>query len=417
MPSRITEQGLVAPSTQSTGLVASMAVRMLLEGSNGFGRLVTWVSLIGLVLGVGVLTLVVNVMNGFDHELRQRLLGSVAHVSIDQSTLSEPLQTALAQHPDVAGVARYFQGFGMVTAGSRPHPINVIGFAGKDLLQMSELSSVMRQGSLSHLQNFADSVVIGEPLARYQGLSLGDPVLIALTVSQGESAILRWLRLNLVGTFELGAETDYSMVLVNLDQRDDASWQALGELGTRVMLEDPMRASAVAAMLSSEDPLASLETWEQVYGELFQAVRMEKTMMFTLLLLVVAIAGFNIIAGQSMMVHEKRAQIAMLRTLGADGKFVLKLFLSQGMFIGLLGTLGGVGLGLLMTSVVDQLIDFLGEISGQHLLDGSYFAVVPTKLVAWDLIAIVGISTSIALLCAWLPARRASQLNPAQFLH
>lgn len=207
------------------------------------------------------------------------------------------------------------------------------------------------------------------------------------------------------------------MVLVNLDQRDDASWQALGELGTRVMLEDPMRASAVAAMLSSEDPLASLETWEQVYGELFQAVRMEKTMMFTLLLLVVAIAGFNIIAGQSMMVHEKRAQIAMLRTLGADGKFVLKLFLSQGMFIGLLGTLGGVGLGLLMTSVVDQLIDFLGEISGQHLLDGSYFAVVPTKLVAWDLIAIVGISTSIALLCAWLPARRASQLNPAQFLH
>lgn len=398
-------------------LLTQMAGRMLLQGSNGFARFVTWVSLIGLVLGVGVLTLVVNVMNGFDHELRQRLLGSIPHISIHQPTLSLPMQQALTERSDVRSVAKFFQGFGVVGGSSRPQPVTIIGFAGDDLEQMTELKEAMQQGSLSHLDNFADAIVMGEPLARYLGLSLGDAVVIALTVSQGDSVALRWLRLNLVGTFELRAAPDYSMVLVNLNHRDDVAWQALGQLGTRVMLADPMQASAVGSMLASLDSSGDLETWEEIYGELFQAVRMEKSMMFVLLLLVVAIAGFNIVAGQSMMVHDKRAQIAMLRTLGADRRFVLSLFLSQGALIALVGTLGGLGLGMLLTVFVNELVDFIGALSGQHLLDGSYFALVPTKLVIADLLIIAGISVVIALLAAWMPARRASQLSPARFLH
>ena len=399
------------------GLLTQMAGRILLQGSNGFTRFVTWVSFIGLVLGVGVLTLVVNVMNGFDHELRQRLLGSIPHISIHQPTLSLTLQQALEERSDVRSVAKFFQGFGVVGASSRPQPVSIIGFAGEDLEQMTELKEAMQQGSLSHLDNFADAVVMGEPLARYLGLSLGDAVVIALTVSQGDSVTLRWLRLNLVGTFELRAAPDYNMVLVNLNNRDDVAWQALGQLGTRVMLADPMQASAVGSMLASLDPSGYLETWEEIYGELFQAVRMEKSMMFVLLLLVVAIAGFNIVAGQSMIVHDKRAQIAMLRTLGADRRFLLSLFLSQGALIALVGTLGGLGLGMLLSVFVNELVDFIGALSGQHLLDGSYFALVPTKLVISDLLIIAGISVLIALLAAWGPARRASQLSPARFLH
>ena len=400
-----------------SSLLTQMAGRMLSQGSNGFARFVTWVSLIGLVLGVGVLSLVVNVMNGFDHELRQRLLGSIPHISIYQPTLSLPLQQALAERSDVRNVAKFFQGFGVVGDSIRPQPVTIIGFAGDDLEQMTELKEAMQQGSLSHLDNFADSIVMGEPLARYLGLSLGDAVVIALTVSQGDSVALRWLRLNLVGTFELRAAPDYSMVLVNLNHRDDVAWQALGQLGTRVMLADPMQASAVGSMLASLDSSGDLETWEEIYGELFRAVRMEKSMMFVLLLLVVAIAGFNIVAGQSMMVHDKRAQIAMLRTLGADRRFVLSLFLLQGALIALVGTLGGLGLGMLLTVFVNELVDFIGALSGQHLLDGSYFALVPTKLVISDLLIIAGISVVIALLAAWMPARRASQLSPARFLH
>lgn len=400
-----------------TALLATMAVRMLLHGANGFARFVTWVSLLGLVLGVGILTLVVSVMNGFDHELRERLLGNIPHLSIAQTPLPQAMQEALQSDAQVVSVGKYFQGFGVVGAGGRVLPISVVGFAGDDLATMQELSGAMQQGSLSNLSNFSDGIVMGEPLVRYQGLSMGDPVMIALTVSQGDSVSLRWLRLNLLGTFKLGAETDYSMVLVNLDHHADSYWQEMGQVGTRVMLRDPMQARAKGARLNDLAPAVAVATWEEVYGELFQAVQLEKTMMFVLLLLVVAIAGFNIIAGQSMMVHDKRAQIAMLRTLGAERRFVLSLFLSQGALVAGVGTLGGIAFGLIMTVYVNELVNFLAAISGQHLLDGSYFVEVPSKIIVLDLLIIGSISSAIAMLSAWLPARRASQLNPARFLH
>ena len=364
----------------SPGLIARMAGRMLLHGANGFARFVTWVSLIGLVLGVGILTLVVNVMNGFDHELRQRLLGSIPHVSIAQTPLSPPLQAELGSDPQIQTISKYYQGFGMVAAGARTQPVSIIGFAGEELASMETIGSVMQRGELSNLQSTADALIMGEPLARYQGLSLGDPVMIGVTVTRGDSVTLRWLRLNLVGTFEMGAETDYSMVLVNLDGHTDDYWRTLGQVGTRVMLDSPMQAGDYGRRLRELQPAVAVETWEEVYGELFQAVQMEKTMMFVLLLLVVAIAGFNIIAGQSMMVHDKRAQIAMLRTLGADRRFVLLLFLSQGAVVAVFGTFAGIGLGMLLTVYVNEVVDILGAISGQHLLDGSYFVSVPLRL-------------------------------------
>ena len=401
----------------SLGLIARMAGRMLLHGANGFARFVTWVSLIGLVLGVAILTLVVNVMNGFDHELRQRLLGSIPHVSIAQTPLSPALQAALESDPQVQSLGKYYQGFGVVAAGAKTQPVRVIGFAGEELASMNAIASVMQRGELSNLQTTTDALVMGEPLARYQGLSLGDPVMIGVTVSRGDSVTLRWLKLNLVGTLEMGAETDYSMVLVNLDGHTDTYWGELGQVGTRVMLDNPMQAGGFGRRLRELEPAVPVDTWEDVYGELFQAVRMEKTMMFVLLLLVVAIAGFNIIAGQSMMVHDKRAQIAMLRTLGADRRFVLSLFLSQGAVVALFGTAAGLGLGMLLTVYVNDVVNVLGAISGQHLLDGSYFVSVPTQIVSSDVLIIALLSSGIALLSSWLPARRASQLNPARYLH
>lgn len=401
----------------SPGLIARMAGRMLLHGANGFARFVTWVSLIGLVLGVGILTLVVNVMNGFDHELRQRLLGSIPHVSIAQTPLSPPLQAELGSDPQIQTISKYYQGFGMVAAGARTQPVSIIGFAGEELASMETIGSVMQRGGLSNLHSTADALIMGEPLARYQGLSLGDPVMIGVTVTRGDSVTLRWLRLNLVGTFEMGAETDYSLVLVNLDGHTDDYWRELGQVGTRVMLDSPMQAGDYGRRLRELQPAVAVETWEEVYGELFQAVQMEKTMMFVLLLLVVAIAGFNIIAGQSMMVHDKRAQIAMLRTLGADRRFVLSLFLSQGAVVAVFGTFAGIGLGMLLTVYVNEVVDILGAISGQHLLDGSYFVSVPAQIVSLDVLTIALLSAGIALLSAWLPARRASLLSPAQFLH
>lgn len=394
-----------------------MAARMLLQGATGFARFVTWVSLIGLVLGVAVLTLVVNVMNGFDHELRQRLLGSIPHVTIAQTPMPFDLQAALSTEKGVRGAGKYFQGFAVMAAGSRTLPVTVIGVAASDRAASEDLARVMQRGNQDNLKYMPNAVVLGEPLARYQGLSLGDPVVLGVSVAQGDSVSLRWLRLNLAGTFEMGAETDYSMVLVNLDQQPDSYWQSLGQLGTRIVLEDPMNAAALGTRLAAINQVPQIDTWEETYGELFQAVQMEKSMMFVLLFLVVAIAGFNVIAGQSMMVHDKRSQIAMLRTMGASRGFILGLFLSQGAFVAVLGTFAGLLMGLLMTTNVDLMVDTLAALTGQHLLDGSYFVSVPTHLVWWDLGIIVLLSTSVALVSAWLPANRASRLQPARHLH
>lgn len=394
-----------------------MAARMLLQGATGFARFVTWVSLVGLVLGVAVLTLVVNVMNGFDQELRQRLLGSIPHVTIAQTPMPSDLQAALASEEGVRGAGKYFQGFAVLAAGSRTLPVTVIGFAESDQTASADLAKVMRRGNLGNLRYMPNAVVLGEPLARYQGLSLGDPIVLGVSVAQGDSVSLRWLRLNLAGTFEMRAETDYGMVLVNLDQQPDTYWQSLGQLGTRIMLKDPMNAASLGARLATINQSPQIDTWEETYGELFQAVQMEKSMMFVLLFLVVAIAGFNVIAGQSMMVHDKRSQIAMLRTMGASRRFILGLFLSQGAFVAVLGTFVGLLMGVLMTANVDMMVDALAALTGQHLLDGSYFVSVPTHLVWFDLSAIVLLSISVALVSAWLPAKRASQLQPARHLH
>ena len=408
---------MVARLRQPSGLLYQMAARMLLQGAAGFARFVTWVSLIGLVLGVAVLTLVVNVMNGFDRELRQRLLGSIPHLTVAQTPLSEDMRSLLITEERVSSDGKYFQGFGVLTADSRAFPVTMIGFGTTDLQSMPDLDRSMRRGELAAFRDMPNSVLIGEPLARYLGLAPGDPVIFGVSVAQGDSVTLRWLRLSLAGTFEMGAESDYSMVVVNLDQRSDDEWRTLGQLGTRIMLADPMDAPAVKARLAATMQTPQIVTWEATYGELFQAVRMEKSMMFALLFLVVAIAGFNIISGQSMMVHDKRSQIAMLRTMGARQRFIFALFLSQGAFIAVLGTTVGLLLGLLMTGNVDALIEALSAITGQHLLEGSYFMSVPTYVAWTDLSIIVFLSIGVALISSWLPAKRASELAPARHLH
>ena len=295
--------------------------------------------------------------------------------------------------------------------------MSLIGVDATDPTALGPLEDAMLFGSISDLTSVKGGVVMGEPLARYFGLDVGDSLLVAVTKPKGESAVLVTTRLHLVGTFELGADPDYSMLLLNLADKTAQEWRSLGTLGVRVQLFDPMLAGDVASLLVTENPSLKVLTWTEDYGELFQAVQLEKTMMFILLLLVVAIAGFNIVAGQFMMVSDKRSDIAILRTIGATRRFILSLFLIQGSVISFFGTVAGLGIGLLLAENIDLVVDSLAFFSGKHLLDGSYFVTVPTRILYWDLFFIAVTSGTLALWSAWLPARSASQLDPAQNLH
>jgi lipoprotein-releasing system permease protein len=235
--------------------------------------------------------------------------------------------------------------------------------------------------------------------------------------NRNESVAPKLLRFTLAGTFELGAEPDYSLAIVNLARLSRAQWQQLGDHGLQVQLHDPLQAPQLTAQLIRQLPQQRIDSWDSAYGELFAAVRLEKSMMFLLLLLVVAIASFNIIAGQTMIVNDKRASIAILRTMGGKAGLIRRAFLLQGIGIGVSGTVLGLLLGLLCAFNINDILQALQSITGMHLLDGSFFVEVPVLVLPEDLLAIALMSCGLCLLSAWFPARRAAQLDPVQGLH
>ena len=394
-----------------------MAVRLLLHGQNRFARFVTWVSFIGLALGVMILTVVVTVMNGFDNELKQRLLKSIPHITVANVSTDHPIHEFALAHPSVISSHNYFQGLGAISYSGAVFPVTLYGLDEQGIAALDYLDSNMRSGTLNDLLAAPSGIVVGRPRAAQLGLRIGDPVIVIATAAAGESVRPETFRLNLTGTFELGADPDYSLTLVNLAGRSTEQWRQLGELGLQIQVVDPLVAENVVAALRVQFPDLQLASWSENYGELFQAVKLEKTLMFILLLLVVAIATFNIVAGQIMMVNDKSSDIAILRTMGATQSQVGSLFLSQGVLISVLGTVIGLGLGIAVALNINPILDGVEAITGRHLLDGSYFVTVPTLLSASDLAIIASLTGLLCLISAWVPARRAAQLDPVNALH
>ena len=393
-----------------------LARRFAAEGASRFARFVTWVSFIGLMLGVMVLTLVICVMNGFDRELKSRLLQSIPHVTIADAGKTD---TAFAQAGNIEGVLavhEYYRGVGAISALGDVQPVAVYGIGPESAPSLAFIAQHMQSGALTDLFAASDGIILGAPLARYLGLSVGDVIVMVAVQTSEQSVKPSIQRYTLRGTFALGAEPDYNLVLVNLQRYGRAEWASMGNLGLQVQLSDPLQASRVAATLSAQG-VAGVESWEYAYGELFQAVRLEKSMMFVLLLLVVAIASFNIIAGQTMLVNDKRAAIAILRTMGATRGLIRGVFLLQGIVIGAAGTVVGLVLGLAAALNIDPILGALQQLTGMHLLDGSFFVEVPVAVKPVDLTVVGLLSCGLSILAAWVPARRAALLDPVNALH
>jgi lipoprotein-releasing system permease protein len=296
-------------------------------------------------------------------------------------------------------------------------PVSIYAVGDQGLSSLDYLHKSIQQGSFADLQADVNGMFVGAPLARYLGLRVGDPVLLLAVATQQQGVTPRLLRFTLLGTFELGAEPDYGLVIVNLARQSAPAWQSMGDKGLQIQLTEPLAAPRIAALLSAQFPQVKVDSWVSAYGELFQAVQLEKSMMFVLLLLVVAIASFNIIAGQTMVVNDKRASIAILRTMGCTEGLIRQVFLLQGVCIGLLGTLIGLGLGLLCAYYINAIMELIASISGRHLLDGSFFVEIPVKVLPADLLLIGLMSCGLCILSAWFPARRAAQMNPVAALH
>ncbi len=397
----------------SRGLRLSLSRRLLTHASNRFARFVTWVSFIGLSLGVMVLTVVVTVMNGFDNELKTRLLNSVPHITV-VGPVSDPRQIE-GVGENLGGYYRFFEGVGGINGRGRVLPVGIYGV--DDPLSVSHFTAHQVQGSVDRFVTTPMGIMLGEPLARTVGLRIGDTVTVITAKGTEQSMSPQMLSFELTGTFQLGAEPDYTVAIVNLDRMSEVEWSAFGKVGWQVQLRDPLQVREAQALLQERYPDAAVASWETKYGELFQAVQLEKSMMFVLLLLVVAIAAFNIVAGQSMLVNDKRRSIAILRTMGCTQSLIRDVFLLQGGSISLAGTVLGLGLGLLAANYVNEILDFGQAVTGMHLLDGSFFVTVPIRVEISDLCVIGGMSIAVCMLSAWFPAHRAAALDPVPALH
>lgn len=401
----------------SRSVAWSLAIRYLKTRRKQFAAFITWVSLLGLALGVLVLTVVVSVMNGFDRELKTRILGTVPHILLEGVSLRDAHVQEVLGFDEVVNAYEFFLGAGMLTRSGAVNPVAIYGIDPGDEGALASIANSMLEGSLGDLAGEGRGIVMGTPLAARLGLFRGDT--IALVVSEPTASGLRprIQPYRLVGTFELGAELDYSLVVVDRSDLGVADLATVGRAGVCLVLTDPMLAESVARTIAHDRPGLVVSSWTDSYGELFQAVRLEKLMMFLILLMVVAVATFNIVSGQMMVVADKQADIAILRTMGAEAGTIRLTFLFQGLLISGIGILAGLVLGVLVAYRITNIVGWMKDWFGFGLLDGTYFVEVPVLVLGSDLWVIACLSGVLCLVSAWLPARRAALMNPIDGLH
>ena len=392
---------------------------------NHFISFISLTSMVGLALGVLVMILVLSVMNGFDRELRTRILGMVPHATI---SAAQPigdwraLAAKVASHPEVEAVAPFSQLQGMLTHSGGVQPVLVNAVLPEAEKSVSIISQHMVRGSLDDLKDGEFGMVIGEISARRFGVGIGDKLTFILPEASVTPAGVfpRLKRFTVVGVFKVGAELDSSLALIHVgDAARLSHWPDNQVEGVRLKLKDLFKAPEVAWRIAGQlgdDYIA--RDWTRTHGSLFQAIQMEKTMIGLLLLLIVAVAAFNIISTLVMVVTDKKADIAILRTLGMTPRQIMLVFMVQGSVIGVIGTLIGGVLGVVSALNVTEWVAWLEKLVGHKFLSSDVYFInyLPSQLRLEDVVLICTAALSMSFLATLYPAWRAARTQPAEAL-
>jgi len=391
---------------------------------NGFISFISGVSMLGIALGVAALIIVLSVMNGFQTEVRDRMLGVLAHVEVfaPGEQAIPHLDLTLSQvraHPEVIGAAPFIAAQGLLAWGDTMRGAQIRGIDPLLEPQVTELAA--EQQALAQLQPGAFGVVLGAALARNLGVGLGDAVTLIVPSGQLTPAgvMPRMRQLTVAGLFDSGHH-EFDSTLAYLHYQDAARLFRLeGPTGVRLKIRDlhqaPEVALQLAATLSGD---LFIRDWTRVNRTWFAAVQLEKRMMFIILTLIVAVAAFNLVSTLVMTVTDKRADIAILRTLGASPGSIMATFMVQGALAGLIGTVLGLLLGLGVALNVDTLMPLLERLLGFTLLPPEIYLIttLPSDPRSADIVPIVLIALLLAFLATIYPSWRASRVNPAEAL-
>jgi lipoprotein-releasing system permease protein len=402
---------------------------------NHFISFISLISIMGIALGVWALITVLSVMNGFEKELRERILGMASHATIEG--IYEPLENwqivadAAGRHARVKGAAPYIEGEAMLSNGRISKGILVRGIIPDQEKTVSEVGTKMVSGDLKDLYAKSYNIVIGSELAmsmfgttqieemRERGEN-SVTVIIPQAVVTAAGVIPRFRRFNVVGVFEVGMH-EYDSALAMMYVGDAARLYRLGDKvsGIRLKLDDIFAAPMIARELVEKLPGGYMvQDWGQKHSNLFKAINLEKRMMFIILSLIVAVAAFNIVSTLVMAVTDKESDIAILRTLGANPGTIMGIFIIQGAFLGVIGTSLGVLTGIPTALNVETVVSTLESLLGMKFLspDVYYISELSADL-HWDDVIIIGLSSLLVTLLATLyPAWRASRTQPAEAL-
>lgn len=393
---------------------------------NGFISFISGVSMLGIGLGVAALIIVLSVMNGFQKEVRDRMLSAIAHIEVvDAYGAALPDWQATAakarENPQVIGAAPFIAMQALIARGEDMRGAVVRGISPNDEATVTEVAAKLKDTTLAKLVPGQWGIVLGVELARSLGVREGDNVTIVAPGGQVTPAgvVPRLKQVTVVGTFDSGHyEYDSTLAMIHLD---DAAklFRLEGPSGVQLRLKNLHDARDVGAQLSQVlGPEISVRDWTRTNRNWFSAVQLEKRLMFIILTLIVAVAAFNLVSTLVMTVTDKRADIAILRTLGATPRSIMGIFMVQGALSGVIGTLAGVALGLLVAFNIGTLVPALERLLNTSFLPGSIYLIsrMPSDPQWGDILPITVISLVLAFLATLYPSWRASRVQPAEAL-
>ncbi len=404
-----------------------MALRYLrVRGRNGFISFISLVSMVGIGLAVAVLIVVLSVMNGFEHELRQRILNILSHATI--SGADAPLEDwrsvreRALSNPEVVGAAPYVDGQGLLMAQQALAGVQVRGIDPRLEPDVSIIAALLGEGSLEDLEPHAYRALIGTALAEELGVGVGDTVVLILAQGAVTPVGLtpRTRRLHVAGTFEAGMfEYDRGLIYVHMDDAARLFRTGGDATGLRLAVADIFRAGWVVTDLAQA--LGGgfyIDDWSRQHVNFFRSIQLTKSIMFVIFSLVIAVAVFNILSTLVMVVRDKRSDIAILKSFGASSRSITALFATQGTLIGVIGTALGVGLGILVASQLGGMVAFAEAALGIDLLSEEVYFIsdLPTDIRPEEVVRIALLAVLLAISATLYPAFRASRQPPVEAL-
>ncbi|MCG8415916.1 MAG: lipoprotein-releasing ABC transporter permease subunit [Pseudomonadales bacterium] len=415
-------------SLQNFPISRFIALRYVSVGKRS--QLVSFMSAIaifGLALGVAILITVLSVMNGFDREMRDNILGIVPHVTVySEENLNADnwaeVATAVDGHPLVFAAAPVIQSVGVVATDNGNKGVLVNGIDAQSEDDISVIGRFMQAGDLSRLGESRWGMVIGHSLAEQLGVDVGDDVLLySPNISINPlTPLATYRRFEVAGIFRVGTQQlDSELVMINI-----AAARALFRLrtpfnGLRIKANDPLQADGLARELDSElPPGVSLDSWTRQLGAIYNNIQFSRGIISFMLWLLIAVAAFNLVVSLIMIVRDKRADIAILRTLGASPRFIGRIFLWQGSLIGLIGISIGVLLGIIGSLQVSNLAAWIESRFGVQLLNPDVYPIdfLPSEIALGDILTVVIGVLLLSIVATIYPARRAASIQPAQAL-